>query len=226
MNTFIQKVEAFTLNELQRHAKLMIDKFWRDQHLPMPKFKIVDNPSAKWLGRTIYRSKEPNTSVIELQKSVLNDETTLKRVLMHELIHHYDFTRNPTDPTKKDLHRNPHDKFFLDEARRINTRLGRDFVTKVSDRTYLPNATKKEFTVILYDHNGKLGYASMSYPDSKQNEHLKTLLATNKVRFIKTRDGRFLKGPVFDENAQFAIPRDLKEQAYLRDLFKKGKKHP
>jgi len=226
MSNFLNKVEAFSLTELQRQSKLMIDKFWRNEHLPQPKFRIVDTPNQKWLGRTIYRSKEPNTSVIEIQKSILNDDTTLKRVLMHELIHHFDFTRNPTDPTKKDLQRNPHDKFFMDEARRINTRLGRDFVTKVSDRTFLSNASKKEFTAVLYDHNGKIGYAHMSYPDSHQQDFLKNLLATNKVRFIKTKESRFLHGPALSENTQFAIPKDVKEQAHLRSLYKGGQKHP
>jgi len=219
------KIEAATVSELQRQAKLMLDKYWRDKKLPLPKFKIVDTPNAKWLGRTIYKSKEPGTSIIELQKGILNDETTLKRVLMHELIHHYDFLKGPQDPKKHNPFHNPHDKFFVDEARRINTRMGKDFVTKVSDRTFLPNATKDQFTVVLFDNKGEIGFAKLDHPDSKQKRIAEDLLKTNRVKVLKTNDGRLLKGPTLNESQHFAIPKDAEMQKYLRGLFQKGQKH-
>jgi hypothetical protein len=48
------------------------------------------------------------------------------------------------------------------------------------------------------------------------------MLKTGKARMLKTRDGRFTKGPLLAPVPQFAIPKNPKTQEYLKNLYKKA----
>lgn len=134
---FLRKVAALavTTSDLERESKKILQKFFQKDHLPTPKFRIVNTPSSKWLARTVYNSEFPGNVVIEVQKRVLQDPKTLERTLTHELIHQDDFLLHPQDQKKTGY--DPHGKFFQDNAKRINRSKGKDFVTKKSDRSYL-----------------------------------------------------------------------------------------
>jgi len=53
-----------------------------------PRVVVRDNLGSKWLGRTVWTPRDPETTVVQLQRSVLDDPGTLERVLAHEMIHH------------------------------------------------------------------------------------------------------------------------------------------
>lgn len=134
---FLNKVAvlAITTSDLERQAKKILQKFFQKDHLPVPKFRIVNNPSSKWLARTIYNSEFPDTTMIEVQRRALIDPVTLEKVLTHEICHSDDFMLHPQDQKKTGY--DPHGKFFQENAKRINRTKGKDFVTKLSDRTYI-----------------------------------------------------------------------------------------
>lgn len=215
MSRWLQKVEAFSVNQIEQAAKKLLNRDFHSEHLPLPKLKVVDNPSARWLGRTTYRTEQPETTVIELQKRILTDPKTLERVLEHELVHHVDFLKNPIDPSQKNLKRNPHDKFFQGWANKINQKKGKNFITKVSDQTYVQNVEKEMHVMLIHEH-GKIGYALIHDP--------KEAPAGSKI--IKTHDARFEHAPKFEEHGKYAIPRDADFQKYLKDLFDKSHNAP
>src|SRR5208282_6822687 len=65
--------------------------------LPKPELTMVNQPRAGWLGMNNWRifingggiGWGSNTT-IKLQKYILNDENTLRRIIAHELCHHAD----------------------------------------------------------------------------------------------------------------------------------------
>ena len=90
---FLYRVEAaISVMQVETSVKKYLDKFFKEYNLPIPRIKIVDSMTAKWLGRDVYDPKvDKSNTTMEIQKSILNDEKTLDRVLCHELIHHWDF---------------------------------------------------------------------------------------------------------------------------------------
>lgn len=119
---------AATIYDLERITKKVLRTFFNREHLPIPKFKIVNLPAAKWLGRTTFKSSTPGNTLIEIQKAILDSPDILEKVLHHELIHHWDFLRNPIDPSRKQLRRNVHDEVFKRWVRKINQRMGKDYI--------------------------------------------------------------------------------------------------
>ena len=66
--------------------------------LPDPELKIVNSPRSGFLGQDVWGIGIDQTrgiygkdnTTIHLQRSILNDENTLRRILAHELAHHAD----------------------------------------------------------------------------------------------------------------------------------------
>ena len=185
---FAYRVEAANMAEVERLVKERLRLNFAKDHLAVPRIKIVNNPSSKWLGRTTYRSREPGTSVIEIQKRIINDVDTLTRIIDHELIHHKEFLRVPLDPSQKNEHKNPHDEDFMREARRINMKMGSNWVTKKSDFSYVENSTDKEFYAILYNNKGKIGYATMVRPDTEQKDALEASVSYTHLTLPTNRE--------------------------------------
>jgi GNAT superfamily N-acetyltransferase len=115
--------------------------------LAVPEIQIVDFPNKYWLGQETFTPGDSNT-MIELQKSVLYDDNTLRRVLAHELAHHADDLLNGNTILKEQGPKaykawrkandpGGHGPSWLKVAALFNAKFGADFVTPKSDASYV-----------------------------------------------------------------------------------------
>jgi hypothetical protein len=109
-----------------------------------PSIKISNNPKADWLGRLEWRTEHPHTSILELQKRLLNDDRHLERTIAHEMVHHRDFLALSKDEIARidaGIVRSAprkHSASFEEGASRINAVMGPDFVVKEEAPEDLP----------------------------------------------------------------------------------------
>jgi hypothetical protein len=117
---------------------------------------------ANWLGKDKWSEKNPLTSTITLQRSILHDPRTLERVVAHEMVHHRDFlAMTPADIAfARVVKHDGHGAAFLEGAERVNAIMGPNFVTVHSDKEYVHAPHTKEFYVLIAPaHRGRLGWA-------------------------------------------------------------------
>jgi 2'-5' RNA ligase/GNAT superfamily N-acetyltransferase len=215
--------------------------------LPEPELKIVNSPRSNFLGRDIWPTRyvekpfslswDDNTRV-ELQRSILNDENTLRRVIAHELCHHADFLVNGVEEAKKihdlwslkrfnssDGHGAPWKQF----AQKFNAKYGADFVTKKSDESYVTEDIElKPFHILLErSYDGTLGYEVSSRLSPKQKRYLDRLAQRQgkegeyQNRIIMTSDRDWLNGPLIG-SFYHARPKEPEKQKKLEELWAKG----
>ena len=225
---------ATSTTDLETQSRRLLDQFFGEFQLPTPNFKIVDQLSQRWLGRTAYSStKDPDNCLIEIQKRVLNDQKTLERVLVHELIHHADFLLNyrphagkPMDPfTRKLLKRDSHGKFFREESARINQALGKDFVTEKSDQDYVIESDR-EFYLLVQPHGSGYGYNYFLRPSAEDKKGIQLVIEHRQGKLFKVNDVAFLSKnrPKFSPGA-FFVPRSTQQalRDKLKELYEGGK---
>jgi hypothetical protein len=126
--------------------------------LPQPKLKVV-NEQNDWLGHTDWDYGEENgivffdpTTTISLQKKIMKDERTMRRVLAHELCHHEDFLVNEAPKLEKlgfaafekqKSEAEGHGTEWKKIAARFNAKYGEDFITEESDQDYVIDKAAK-----------------------------------------------------------------------------------
>lgn len=182
--------------------------------LPFPEFKIVNTPRSRWLGQCKWKYGlkmgqpfyDPNT-VIEVQKSVMVDETSLKRILAHELCHHQVFL-DIDGPNLVKLgyytfkmmygRKDGHGADFMAVASRFNAKYGADFVSRTSDENVVVDADIKPYFIFIMATNGlvpgqKLFYQVSGRLSPKQQQFVlgRGFLSH---RLTKTDDPSFIKG--------------------------------
>jgi 2'-5' RNA ligase/GNAT superfamily N-acetyltransferase len=190
-----------------------------EPNLPEPPLKIVNQPRARQIGRDIWRVGlrgneiwgEENTR-IELQKVLLDDEQSLRRILAHELCHHADNLVNGPKLIEKyqgtgdrgynlvfrELGETAHGAGWKQYAQKFNAKYGANFVTEKSDETY---ATKpknlKPYYMALWKHpSGKIYYSVASRLGSKALKYLwrKRMRRDESERLMMTTDPLFVRG--------------------------------
>jgi 2'-5' RNA ligase len=213
--------------------------------LPKPELKIVNQPRANWLGRDTWRiGVNRNTgvpiigenTVIELQKSILNDETTLRRVIAHELAHHAEHLTDGVQAMQKVrdefsyksfLRENGHGKTWKAWAQKFNAKYGADFVTEKSDETYVTERQKLQPYHILLkrDYDGKLAYEVSSRMSAKQKRYLDRLAKEKdaEYRLTTTEDYIFINGHLIG-SFYWVHPKDAEVQQKLEELWGKAQK--
>ena len=178
--------------------------------LPSPKVVIVDTPGAAYLARDLWVPGEGNTT-LKIQKAVLGDETTLRRIIAHELCHHEGFLSHyaPMPDRQRDLLmkvEGGHGAYFKRLAEKFNARFGAGFVTETSDsamveddgRTYIVLLRRKPET-------GQLLWSWAIRPSTRQREYLTGILDEGRIhdtevnpadyKLVQTRDRIFSQGP-------------------------------
>lgn len=217
-------LEASSVAEVEDIISELLSTHFHGEDLPMPSVKIKNNLSAGWLASCVYRRSNPGTSEIEVQKAAIEDNDTLRRVLAHELIHHWQYVKS--DMTAELQRRqlgiktDAHGDDFREWAARINSAEGSDYVTTKSDTTYVVNHTK-EFYVLIEPSGDEYGYAFAARPSAKQKEDIKDRKHRNAARLFKTSNHRFTAGvPI--KRWGTAIPRDEETKAVLRDMYLTG----
>jgi len=235
---FLTKVEAaVSVMHVEAAIRKFLDRFFKEYNLPMPRIKIVNQITSTWLGRTLYSRKvDLNNTTIEIQKRVTTDEKSLDRVIAHELIHHWEFLTKYGHPDvgeeiwkkmqamrKYGIKPESHGKDFYDWAEKINSVMGKDYVTKESDMSYVTEIDKDFYVIILPATSGKFSYAWMVRPSKDQQIQAQKMMIEQKAKLFLTRDSRFTNGFKVKKYGPTGVPRDEDLQKTLKQMYETGK---
>ena len=237
---FLSRVEAaVSVMQVETSLKKIMNKFFKEYDLPIPRIKIANSLTATWLGRDVYKSGDTNTT-LEIQKRITDDEKTLDRILAHELIHHWEFLiLNPKADSKNSYiqranhtyqgKQTSHGRPFRDWSAKINAVMGKDYVTEKSDSTYVLTSIDKDYYVLITPsvYKGKLGWGWAVRPSSIQWQIIKYNVENRNAKLFKTRDDRFLRGTKIKRGSQ-SIPHSGTEEGkildgFLQEMYKSGK---
>lgn len=214
-----------SISDLERMSKDIINRFFPE--LPTPKFKIVHNATPKWLGRCSVLRKEKNgveyfDHIIEVQKSIIDDEKTLHRILAHELIHywqHQDLEKVKNElSVRRRFRPNPHGKSFQEIAGKMNAVYGKDYVTTTSDLSYVVNQ-EKQFYIIIQPHGKKFGATKAVQLSAKQKEEIKRRIVEQQAHIFKTNDRDFHRVANIEMYEGFSIFKDDDIQNKLKEIY-------
>lgn len=190
---------------------------------PRPKIAIK-NSVAQWLGQTHYSTAHPETTLIEIQKRILDDEKTLERVVAHEIVHHVNMMSMTTsDFSLLRLGIKPpgtgHGEKFMALAKIINNVMGKDFVTRESDMTYVVGDTKPFTLLIEPVMKTRLGYSIAV----KISADAKTVIERKKelgAKTVTSTDSRWIGGVRIKKYGGVSLPPQGSEnEKLLRELY-------
>lgn len=179
----------------------------------LPAFAVRNNLSSKWLGRCHKGGpgfRRPR-NLIELQKKIFHDETTLARIVAHEMCHHAEFLlmdRNDLALAKIgvwDSH-GPRWQAFADK---VNQAMGADFVTVTSDSSVVLAPKTRPYLMMLTWSGTRLGYAISPWPaagvDRLGARAIRIMMSgaacgllpgRKESRFMRLDDGRWVRGRI------------------------------
>jgi hypothetical protein len=211
-----QILEDASVSDITALAKKFLNLYFYDKHyaddlqLPVPEIKIRNNVNSKTLGRCLWRKGAKNTT-IELQKSIVDNEKTLNRVLIHELIHHYVFLTNPENDGS-----DGHGGAWRKKADELNKTLGADYISQTSDESYEKNG--KEYYIVIVPKAGSSRYSFISTvsPSMSQKATILELLKIN-GRIFKIND------EYFAGVTKLSSTGDDKANARLKEIYDTGK---
>lgn len=212
-------------------VRSILDQFFSEWSLPVPKVKLVNKMSARYLARCKWHQGADNTE-IEVQKSVLSDPKSLHRVLAHELIHHWQFLR--TDQTdaiamaKLGLAKmdDGHGQAFMQYAQKINASMGADYVSKKSDQSYDTSKVPAFYILIQPHGSAQFGYSVAVRPSAKQKLEIEDRIKTRFAKLFKSTDGRLFVGAApIKKYGGYVAPKNSEGDVAtaLRDLYTSGK---
>ena len=187
-----------------------------------PVVKLRSNLGSSWLGRSTWSSKNPHTTLLEIQQSILGEDRTLERVIAHEMIHHRDALAISADTMaliRIGIKPEAHGASFREGADRINAVMGPEFVTAVSDKQYVQAPSGKKFVVLITPlPDGRLGYswAARLGPEAKGWVDEKIARGS---RLVYTTDDRWARGAKIKRYGGYAIPKDADDVARLQELY-------
>jgi len=223
--TLLNLFEATNVQKVKDIAKELLDRFFSEYDLPIPDIKIKNNLNPKWLARHVCFSANRENSNIEVQKSVLDDDRTLRRIIAHELIHHWQCFKEKDEKSFNPAYRRAmramgkdtgHGESFEKWAEKINSVMGDNYVTKKSDQEYLKSPSKEFYLVISPHDSGRFIYAYFQRPTDKT----KRLIYLHKdAKVFRTNNVRFLRGRVFGTKGGWSIPSDQETQDTLKDMY-------
>lgn len=235
---FLLRVEAaVSVYQVEALVKKYLDKFFKDYNLPMPKIKIVDRITANYLGRCIYSPHiDTANSTIEIQKGIINDETTLGKVICHELIHHFrnvtyfghptqgEGNRKKDDERRKLGFKDGHGAEFHEWAAKINAVMGKDYVTEKSDESYVIEGTKEYYMLVLpvSKNSNNYAWAWTVKPSDEQKAEIQRLIREHAGRLFKSKDTKWLTGDKIKKYGSASIPRDEDKKKALEEMYKSG----
>lgn len=207
-------MEAASVSDITALAKKYLNLYFKDEHLaddlqlPVPEIKIRNNVNSKALGRCLWRRGSKNTT-IELQKSIVDNEKTLERVLIHELIHHYVFLTGQNDG-------DGHSGAWKQKAEELNKIFGPGYISQTSDESYEKNG--KEYYIVIVPKAGSNRYSFISTvtPSMSQKATIQELLKIN-GRIFRVND------EYFAGVTKLSSTSDEKANARLKEIYDTGK---
>lgn len=215
-----------TKGDVERVIRELLGKHFAEHSLPMPGILFANRIGARSLAGCAWKVGSDNT-MFEIQRSILGDEKTLRRVLAHELIHHWQFLR--TDQTtaaalaKFRIKTNGHGADFTEYAERINATEGAGYVSKMSDQSY-DTTSAPPFYILVQPHgNERFGFTVAIRPSAAQKAAIEAKREKDLARLFKITDGRFLNGAPIKRHGGYSIPREPEHVAFLAKLYATGK---
>lgn len=193
----------------------------------LPEITIRNNLHVNWLGRTLWTTKNPDNTVIELQRSVLDDPRTLERVVAHEMVHHVQLleqTEEDIERFKRGAEFDGHGRRFLELAEQVNDHVGDpNFVTVTSDETYEVKSKSYFLLVVPFGdegpYEGKYGYAAAGRIGPKGRRFIEKYTGPEyNAKLMRSNDPRWIAGGA-KIGKQFGVPRDDADQATLKELY-------
>ena len=202
---------------------------------PLPDFAVVNNLGSKWLGRCTWRSSRTDTTLIELQRRVFANRTTLERVLAHEMVHHWEATQRTElqiAALRIGIRPASHGREFFEGAAKINAVMGDNFVTERSDTTYELPANTQEFYLLIMlmsPRNNRLGWAWSKRPSAQGQERITKECTERRAKLVMSTDERWLDGTKIARFGGMSLPpmgsEDEMELRRLYDFNRHGLKH-
>ena len=205
--------------------------------LPRPEIRLVNNMGSRWLGRTDwkYGSKGgqdycDETTTIVVQKRILGHEETLRRVIAHELCHHWEVIEHYLADFRKMgartftlLRSKPgHGSQWREYASIFNSKYGKDFVTEKSDEDYVEDMTTlRDYFLLLYQQpNGHTHYQVSMRLSPHQGKWINEHVGHPEYRLLKTKDPAFLHGPAIASGRwAYAPPMKPEREEKLKALW-------
>jgi len=210
-----------------RRVEDLVDKYMEilDVVGMTPRVVVRDNLGSKWLGRTIWTPRDPDTTVIQLQKAVLEHEDTLERVLAHEMIHHKEMLElTEADKARLRIGIRPaeHGEKFKKLARKVNDVMGDDFVTEKSDQSYVQKSSGKTFFLLVMPVHGgpNYGFAWAVKLTPNARSYFEKLSESG-ARLLQTTDQRWARGAKLGERRGVSVPVSKEEQEELRQMYER-----
>ena len=214
---------ALSTSDLTRIAKEIADKFFPE--IQIPKFKLVKHTHPKWLGSTQAKwvgEAEPEITV-SIQKSIIDDEKTLHRVMAHEMIHVWQYQTIDLKKEKqlpKYAQTDFHGKTFTDMAAKMNAVYGKDYVTKTSDLTYVESG-QAEYLIIVQPHDDKrYGVSKVVRPSKVQKEEIKKRIDTREAHVFKTKDAMFNSAAPLKKYGGYSVFNKQEVHDKLAEIYK------
>jgi hypothetical protein len=215
-------------NDVKKVMRELLTKHWGEFDLPMPDVKLVNQARATYLARCIWRRGGTNTR-IEVQRRATGDPKTLRRVLAHELVHHWEFLH--LDQSKalalQQLGiRSPdeHGPEFMQQAERINAMEGADYVTEGSDESY-DTSVVPPFYILVQPHRdtSNFGYTTAIRPSKKQKAAIAYKAASLQAKLFRITDSQFFAGsyPIGGYGG-YGLPHGKDKQMALEELYNTG----
>jgi hypothetical protein len=204
--------EAVQTGAVAAVAQRLLDRFFSEHGLPMPKLTFVNRVSARWLARCKWFRGAQNTEM-EIQKSALGNEKTLERVLAHELIHHWQYLRTDQyaalSMAKLGFQPDGHGPEFEQYAAKINAVMGPGYVSKTSDQSY-DTSEVPQFYILVQPHTGgRFGYTVTLRPSAQQKIEIADRIAAKQARLFRITDGQFWMGAIpIKRNGGYVLPKD------------------
>jgi hypothetical protein len=193
---------------------------------PIPDIVVRNNLGAKWLGRCTFSPKNPGNTTIELQQAVLGDQSTLERVLAHELIHHREFL-TLSDREKKLLALGvahvAHGDTFREGAELINAVMGANFVTVTSDLEYVVAANEKPFFLLVAPiTRERYGYAWAARLSPAMKQGVERQMAGSQARLFQVTEVRWTRGQKIGKFQKWSVPANEQDRLALEQLYQQG----
>jgi len=184
----------------------------------IPKIAFRNDLTSRWLGRYAYTTKPGKVNTIQIQRRVLHDERTLERIMAHEMAHHVDFLTTPPSPRgSQDFAplRDPHGPSWQAQADKVNRVMGQNFVTELSDESYVLAPETKPYTLLIVKTlKGRLGYQASVHFYPEVVARMSAILK----KAIRSTDPRWARAPKIGSRSM-ALPKNEEETQALLELY-------
>jgi hypothetical protein len=165
---------------------------------------------------------------MEVQAAVLRDETTLERIVAHEMAHHAEYLQMTDEDFAREqtlrrlrLAPKDHSKLWYALAAKINSVSGANFVTKDSDGSYVQNTEVKPYMLLIVPLDGsRLGFAVGVRPSPKMKAIIERQIAGG-GKLFKLTDAELSVAPAIGKG--WRVPREPALQQRIQKLYDTGK---